>query len=198
MRPCCRGKRPDPVTSSPHHCTTRSNDLIFMSQSGLTDTTRAEDWDIWYLDHLRIMVSVPGISSAQRFLTDSPGEPPSLAMYTVPGPAIFEDPYYRSVRGMGAWLDLIDRAQYRRNLFDGLAEAPAVADGERLVVADRDAPDDALADLPMTWLACVGIDRSTVTRGIAVVPAAAQAGLAGRRVAIYRPATGVVRGDVLR
>ena len=166
-----------------------------MSQSGITDPARAAAWDAWYVEHLRIMVSVPGIATAQRFVTAAAGSPPSLALYTVPGPGVFDDPYYRSVRGMGEWLDLIDREHYHRNLFDGLAAAPAVAPDERLILADRAAPDSELADLALTWLTCVGIDRSTPVRGIAVAPAAAAARLERRRVAVYRPVTGVVRGD---
>src|SRR5215213_9996974 len=101
--------------------------MIFMSQSGITDDARERDWDRWYLEHLEIMVSVPGIASAQRFKTSAEGHPPSLAMYSVASPNVFNDPYYLSVRGMGEWLPLIDRAQYKRNLFEGLARAPEVS-----------------------------------------------------------------------
>lgn len=161
--------------------------MIFMSQSGLTDETRAADWDQWYVEHLRIMLTVPGISSAQRFVTDSPDYSPSLAMYTIAGAEVFEDPYYRGVRGLGEWLPLVDRRHYKRNLFSGLDRAPAVASAAFLLVADRTHEDAGLADLRLTWLACVGIDRSTALRGIAVVDAAPRP---RSGVAIYRPATG--------
>ena len=46
--------------------------MIFMSQSGITDPARSADWDAWYVEHLNVMRSVPGISSAQRFATDAP------------------------------------------------------------------------------------------------------------------------------
>ena len=160
--------------------------MIFMSQSGLTDSSRMMEWDAWYVEHLRIMATVPGIYSAQRFKTESAGYPPSLAMYGIAGGDVFQDPYYLSVRGMGEWLPLIDRRYYRRNLFDGLDRAPRVDRSQVLVVADRDAEDSTLADLELTWLTCVGIDRSTRLRGIRVAdhPPAARPGLA-----IYRPVT---------
>jgi len=160
--------------------------MIFMSQSGLTDTARMSDWDAWYIEHLRMMLTVPGIYSAQRFKTDSEGYSPSLAMYGIAGPEVFEDPYYRSVRGMGEWLPLIERRHYKRNLFSGLDRAPVVKTGQVLLVADRERDDPALADLKLTWLACAGIDRSTAVRGIRVVDEAprAQSG-----TAIYRPVT---------
>lgn len=143
--------------------------MIFMSQSGLTDTTRARDWDRWYFEHLTIMVTVPGISSAQRFKTATPGYPPSLAMYSVAGAEVFQDPYYLSVRGMGEWLSLIDRQYYKRNLFDGLTRAPEVIAGDVLLVVDRIVPETALAGIEWSWLTVAGIDRSTPYRGIAVV-----------------------------
>jgi hypothetical protein len=163
--------------------------MIFMSQSGITDASRAAAWDAWYVEHLKIMLTVPGVSSAQRFMTDIVGYSPSLAMYTMTGPEVFHDPYYLSVRGMGEWLSLIDQRYYRRNLFAGLDRAPAVAADQRLTVADRDRQDPALADLHMTWLNSVTADRSTPMRGIAVVDAAVASELRGREVAVYRPVT---------
>lgn len=164
--------------------------MIFMSQSGITDAARARDWDAWYVEHLRIMASVPGVASAQRFTTVSPGHPPSLAMYSVASPSVFQDPYYLSVRGMGEWLALIDRRYYRRNLFDGAERAPEVAQDRVLLVADRDAPVRALEGLDWTWLECVGIDRSTPWRGIAIVGEAQARALADDgAIGVYRPAT---------
>ena len=164
--------------------------MIFMSQSGITDRSRESDWDRWYLEHLEIMATVPGISSAQRFKTKTAGHPSSLAMYSVASPEVFSDPYYQSVRGMGEWLPLIDRAQYQRNLFSGAEFAPQVTDTQFLLLADREKPEIGRAGIEWTWLECVGIDRSTPYRGIAVVPARV-AERAGRHsgIAVYAPVT---------
>jgi len=163
--------------------------MIFMSQSGLTDLSRETEWDAWYVEHLRIMMTVPGISSAQRFKTASPGSSPSLAMYTIASAAVFQDPYYQRVRGMGDWLPLIQKEHYHRNLFEGLDQAPVVANDCVLIVADRDRP----ADVPgaaLTWLKCAGIDRSTPYRGLAVVKSDAAGAAAARGdIALYRPVT---------
>lgn len=162
--------------------------MIFNSQSGITDRTRDSAWAQWYFEHLRIMATVPGVFSAQRFTTTHPKHPPSLAMYGVASADVFKGEYYQSVRGMGEWLPLIDRQWYRRNLFDGLAVAPTVNDNQVLLVADRDAPDAALAALPFIWLKVAGIDRSTPFRGIAVVSKGAVPVLPVD-VAIYTPAS---------
>jgi len=165
--------------------------MIFMSQSGLLDRAQEAEWDKWYVEHLSIMETVQGIDSARRFKSASPGCPPSLAMYSVRSAAVFEDPYYQKIRGMGKWLPLIDRAFYRRNLFDGLQMAPEVDAGHMLWLVDRNEPDLVLENIEFTWLRSIGLDRSTPYRGIAVVPSGedheAMADCAG--VAIYKPFT---------
>jgi hypothetical protein len=162
--------------------------MIFISQSGITDSARETDWDAWYLEHLRIMATVPGVSSAQRFKTATPGSPPSLAIYSVSSADVFTDPYYLSVRGMGEWLALIDRRYYKRNLFSGLDHAPLVADDQCMLVADRGRAEGAIAGVAFTWLKCEGIDRSTPYRGLAVVDAARLPAL-DDTIAVYRPAS---------
>jgi hypothetical protein len=162
--------------------------MIFVSQSGLTDHSRAADWDAWYVEHLRIMATVPGVSSAQRFKTATPGSSPSLAIYSVTSADVFKDPYYLSVRGMGEWLALIDRRYYKRNLFSGLDHAPRVADNAVMLVADREQAEGSVAGIAFTWLKCEGIDYSTPYRGLAVIEGVALPAL-DDTVAVYRPVT---------
>ena len=162
--------------------------MIFNSQSGITDNSRAADWDAWYLEHLRIMATVPGVSSAQRFKTDTPGASPSLAIYSITSADMFKDPYYLSVRGMGEWLALIDRRYYKRNLFSGIDYAPQVAETQCMLVADRERPEGALGGIEFTWLKCEGIDRSTPYRGLAVVDTDKVPAF-DATIAVYRPAS---------
>lgn len=164
--------------------------MIFTSESGITDPGRAAEWDLWYRGHLAAMAAVPGIGSAQRFLAIEAGPPPSLAMYTVAGPAIFDSEIYLRTRGMGPWLPLIDRRHYHRNLFDGLDRAPEVPAGGILVVADREAP---IPTEGVAWLRAVGLDRSIAFRGLAVLPdeaaARQRAAALGGPIGLYRPIT---------
>ena len=91
---------------------------------------------------------------------------------------------------MGEWLQVIDRRYYRRNLFDGLERAPGVNVVQVLLVADRDAPQTDLAGVDWKWLECVGIDRTTAYRGIAVVQKdAGERAAAAGGVALYTPVT---------
>jgi len=140
--------------------------MIFTSESGLTDPSRLREWDALYLGHLAAMAAVPGISSAQRFRALGDGVPPSLAMYTVASPAVFDSEPYRRARGMGPFVPVVDEALHRRNLFEGLNIAPQIAADGILLVADR---AEAKAGPPgLIWLHAVGLDRSTAYRGIAV------------------------------
>jgi len=165
--------------------------MIFTSQSGITDARSSADWDQWYVGHLAAMAAVPGIGSAQRFAALEDGPPPSLAMYSIAGPDVFDSEIYLRTRGMGPWKTLIDTRHYKRNLFEGLDTAPVVAPDASLLVADRDTPEPALPGL--SWLRTVGLDRSTRFRAIAVLadlPAARRLEAAlGGPAALYRPIT---------
>lgn len=161
--------------------------MIFMSQSGLTDVSQQDGWDAWYVEHLRIMRTVPGITSAQRFKTDSPDYSPSLAMYTIVSESVFRDPYYLSIRGMGEWKPLIDTRFYHRNLFSGLDVAPVVRRDQLLIIADRPEPDPSMN---LTWLQSIGLDKSTPWRGLAVVEADQAHNVEGKRIGVYVPVTG--------
>ena len=170
--------------------------MIFTSESGLRDPGREAEWALWYLDHLEVMAAVPGIGSAQRLIAMEEGPPPSLALYTVSSPAVFDSEIYLRTRGMGPWRELIDQRHYRRNLFDGLDVAPKVPVDGILLVADRDAPQEkglTPQEKGLTWLRSVGLDRSTPFRGLAVLPDAAAARrlatAVGEPVALYRPVT---------
>jgi RimJ/RimL family protein N-acetyltransferase len=165
--------------------------MIFFSESALIEPSRRPEWDEWYKGHLAAMASVPGVLSAQRFAALDPGVPPSLAMYTVTSPAVFDNETYRRVRGMGPWVGLVDETRHHRNLFDGLDAAPEVEPGQILAVSDRAAPDRK----NFTWLRAGGLDRTTPYRGIAVFPDAAAARRAvGGAVPLYRPMTAVYAG----
>ena len=172
--------------------------MIFMSQSGIIDPTQEPQWAQWYVEHLRIMRTVDGITSAERFQTKAPGWSPSLAMYSIRSPEVFVDPYYQKIRGMGPWLSLIDKRFYQRNLFEGVAQAsnmaPEVPAGSVLVVTDQAQPEldpqmPTLEGVTFTWLRTVGLDQTTPYRGISVVPRTLAVGLPTRAdVALYASA----------
>ncbi len=166
--------------------------MIFMSQSGIIDPAKQAQWSEWYVEHLRIMKTVEGIDSAVRFQTTTAGWPPSLAMYSIRSPEVFHDPYYLKIRGMGPWVDLIDKRFYQRNLFDAVHPihdnlvAPDVPANAALVVTDQTQPVLNVSGIDFLWLKSVGLDQSTPYRGIAVVPAAQIASISHHpEIAVY-------------
>jgi hypothetical protein len=169
--------------------------MIFTSESGLTDPSRLADWDSWYRGHLAAMAAVPGVGSAQRFRALREGPPPSLAMYSVASPAVFDSEIYLRTRGMGPFLSVVDEGMHRRNLFEGLDAAPDVPAGGILLVADRGAAEPASEGI--VWLRVVALDRSVPYRGIAQFPDLAAARRAGARlggaVSFYAPMTETFR-----
>ena len=170
--------------------------MIFTSESGLTDLSRMAEWDSWYRGHLAAMVAVPGITSAQRFRALDEGPPPSLAMYTVASPAVFDSDIYLRTRGMGPFVPLVDRGLHKRNLFEGLDVAPEVPMGGILLVIDRAAADPAAEGV--AWLRAAAIDRSTPYRGLTVFPDLAGARRAAARLgggACYVPITEHLSGS---
>jgi hypothetical protein len=165
-----------------------------MSQNGLLDERDEAALDAWYLEHLRQMSSVPGIYSAQRFKTATPGFPRALALYSVTSEKAFDSPYYRSIRGMGDMAGRIDERQHHVNLFEGLDAAPLVGEGERLLIVDRAAPADNVDGVGYAWLKCVARDFSTPYRGVAVVSAEPVLAL-DATVGVYYPASARFSGQ---
>jgi hypothetical protein len=162
--------------------------VILMSQNSLLDERDTATIDAWYLEHLRNMASVPGIFSAQRFKTSTAGFPGSVALYSVVSEKAFDNPYYHGIRGFGAMASRIDQSQHHVDLFAGLDAVPVVGADERVLLADRAAPDGDIAGIAFTWLKCVGRDFSTPYRGIAIIAADKLVPL-GASVAVYRPVT---------
>ena len=168
--------------------------MIFTAQSGLTDQSRLDEFADWYVEHLRIMRTVSGVDSAQRFTTQTAGWSPSLAMYTIKSAEVFTVPYYLSIRGMGPWVPLIDKQFYQRNLFDGCDQAPQVNQDEVLLITEPTEPRDYSDTFKksFTWLKSVGLDQSIPCRGIIVIEAAKLTEipiklLADFSIAVYQP-----------
>ena len=169
--------------------------MIFMSQSGITEPVQQTAWDHWYQGHLAVMLTVNGIESAQRFTLIEGASAPSLALYTITSPAVFQDAYYLRIRGMGPWLPLIDQRYYRRTLFAGLDIAPAVSDTDVLLVTDRVQPEPTLGGIAWTWLEAVALDCAPPFRGLAVVSHADARRVQGAGIASYQPVTAQLRPE---
>jgi hypothetical protein len=165
--------------------------MLYMVELDFGAPARQAEWDAWYLEHLHVLLSVPGFHSAQRFACLTPWRAPLLAIYTVDSAAVFESAPYRARGGRdstGEWKPLM--RNWDRNVYDGLARAPAVASEQVLLLADADTPSVRQLGIDFHWLEAVGLDRTVLRRGLAVVAAALWRGLAPARtesLRAYRP-----------
>ena len=146
--------------------------MIYIVDHVYNDPATEPDWHAWYAGYLQRLLSVPGLSSAQRF--KAVGRTPSryLAMYSIESEAVYSSEAYRNIGGGGSQSARFHPAyeSWTRNLFAGADRAPALSASERLLVWDRGAPQ---ADVPFAsrvlWLHAVGLHRTTPYRAVLVL-----------------------------
>lgn len=166
---------------------------IYMVQHVFSRPEWEEEWNAWYAANLKVLLGVQGFCTGQRFKALEGSPPRYMAVYTVDSPEVFESRGYRDMGGGGTNSQRF-RPAYQvwiRNLFEGIAAAPAVRSDEYLVCVDSETKDDELRDVPLTWLEAIGFHKSTPYRGITVVKQHHIDLLRGRPDAtVYRPITG--------
>ncbi len=171
--------------------------MIYCVELAFSQPEREAEWNAWYSTHLDLLLSVPGFSTAQRFVSIAPCRAPYLAAYSVTSGAVFESAPYRHRGGRGspgAWVPLM--INWDRNLFDGIAQMPDVASDQVLAVADGMTGEIRKYPLQLQWLDCVGLDRTVPGRGMGVLSAAEYAALApvaNASLRFYKPLTPQLR-----
>jgi hypothetical protein len=157
--------------------------MIYMVEMALIDLARRVEWDAWYLGHMKKLISIPGIQATQRFEALAPHDSPFVALHQVTGPDVFTSHAYRAKagpEGTGEWRERMNN--WHRNVLTGIEETPDVPMDALLVVVE----DGADVPIPVRWAEAVGLDRSVVRRGLAVVASRADGepliGLPGVRV----------------
>lgn len=155
--------------------------MLYIVEAALDGSETDEEWDAWVGDMKppRIILSVPGVGSAQRFKGVGMRPAAYLALYSVARAAVLQTPRYFGVGGgrLGTRPDRWNgRVRFwRRDLFSGLRDAPAIGPDQRIAILDRRADEGgetSPAGLPFRWLRIAGLDRSTALRGLAVLTAA--------------------------
>ena len=147
--------------------------MIYCVELAFSDPARQAQWNHWYSEHLGVLLSVPGFSTAQRFVSSTPCRAPFLAAYSVTSGEVFTSVPYQQRGGRtapGKWVSLM--TNWDRNLFDGLAQMPAVQPHQTLAVVDGTPDELANFPLPLHALRCVGLDCTVPHRGLAVLSAA--------------------------
>lgn len=151
--------------------------MIYMVECALTLKQTDEDWNRWYHSmkppHI-LPTAVPGILTTQRFKGINVKPPAYFAMYSVTSADVMTSDAYRNAGGgrfqTENWKPII--TFWNRDLF-GSADAPDVPMDSILAVLDRQAPEATPPGIPFQWLPCIGLDRSTPYRGLAVLDSVA-------------------------
>ena len=117
--------------------------MIYMVELNFSDPAREDEWNAWYETYLTQLVSLPGLSTAQRFRAVTPGAQPwdYLALYSLASLDVFESEAYRQMGGGGnASARFKDAIRRRRNVYMGIERVPAVSGSGRIVLCE-DAPN---------------------------------------------------------
>ena len=148
--------------------------MIYMVEMNLTDLARRSDWDQWYVSHMKMLITIPGIHATQRFECVHKHEAPFVALHEVDGPHVFESTAYREKAGpagTGEWRKKMNN--WSRNVFDGVLKTPEVPlDAHLLLIEDGAQTPKGIS---VTWLDSVGLDKSVERRAIGVCHSAIKA-----------------------
>lgn len=110
--------------------------MIYTVECSFADPGSEAEWNDFYsLEKLPALISVSGLQTSQRFKSLSAGCPVYLAMHSIDGLAVLEDDEYRQKGGgnFARWQQHI--TDWHRNLYNGLERAPALGEGDHLIVS---------------------------------------------------------------
>jgi hypothetical protein len=131
------------------------------------------EWNAWYEGNLKVLLSVPGFRTGQRFKS-SDGTPRYMAMYTV-DPGVFETDIYKNAGGGGTASQRFREAYkiWIRNLFDTAQAIPNIGPNEFLLVQEATDGSASLA-AGVQRMACVGLHQTTPYRCLSVLQSSPQ------------------------
>ena len=140
-----------------------------MVEMNLIDLSGRSEWDSWYLEHTKMLLSFPGFHATQRFECIHEAKAPFVALHHVDGMDFFNSHSYKNKAGpsgTGVWQNKMNN--WNRNLFDGLETTPNVKEKELLIIIEDEAKVRLDEKLEVHWLTSVGLDMNVKCRGLAV------------------------------
>ena len=143
--------------------------MIYMVEMNLIDLSDRLDWDNWYLEHTKMLLTFPGFHATQRFECIHETQAPFVALHHVDGIDFFNSYSYKNKAGpsgTGVWRNKMNN--WNRNLFDGLETTPNVKEKELLVLIEDEITVRLDEKLEVHWLTSVGLDMNVKRRGLAV------------------------------
>jgi hypothetical protein len=123
--------------------------VIYIVELHFSDPSREAEWHAWYETYLAQLVSLPGLSTTQRFRAVTPGAQPwtYLALYNIASLEVFASEAYRRMGGGGqASARFREAIRRRRNVYTGIERLPVVTEAGRVVLCDDARQEGELAD----------------------------------------------------
>ncbi|KIZ40996.1 MULTISPECIES: hypothetical protein [Rhodopseudomonas] len=173
--------------------------MIYTVECSFADLGSETEWNDFYsLDKLRALISVSGFHTSQRFKALRGGCPAYLAVHSVDGLDILTGAEYRHKGGgnFARWQQHM--TDWHRNLYDGIACAPAFGDGEYLALSAT-GPDPLIRlGLAPRAMRAVAMEKFPEHRWLAKVERGKVPGLdrLPEDVQLYAPITAQLTNDV--
>ena len=123
--------------------------MIYTVELNFSDPGREVEWNAWYETYLTQLVSLPGLTTAQRFRALTSGTPAwtYLAIYSVASLEVFASEAYRGIGGGGqASIRFREAIRRRRNVYAGIERFPAISEAGCVVLCDGTSPLKELPD----------------------------------------------------
>jgi hypothetical protein len=146
--------------------------MIYTVECSYADPQTEAEWNDFYsLQKLPALISVSGFQSSQRFKALGKGCPVYLALHTIDGLELLTGEEYREKGGgnFARWQSHI--TDWHRNLYACAVAAPAVQEGELLLVSNQGS--EALLQLGLVPQAmeAVALERCPARRWLGKLPA---------------------------
>ncbi|WP_211222871.1 hypothetical protein [Paludibacterium yongneupense] len=161
-------------------------------ECSFADPASEAEWNDFYSkDKLPALISVPGFHTSQRFRALSHGCPVYLAIHSIDNPGILTSEEYRQKGGgnFARWQQHI--ADWHRNLYDGLARAPAIGADDCLALSAVGAAPLRKMGLDPASMYAIALEKVPEHRWLARINRAAQTvlGHVPEGVHLYAPMT---------
>ena len=151
--------------------------MIYTVECSFSDSASEGAWNDFYsLEKLPALISVSGFHTSQRFKALSTGCPVYLAMHSIDDLAVLEGEAYRQ-KGGGNFADWQQHiTDWHRNLYSGLERAPAVGEGEYLIVSAVGPEPLIKMGLAPAWMQAVAMEKFPENRWLAKLDSAIRIG----------------------
>lgn len=144
--------------------------MLYLVECDFTDPALEADWNAFYsVEKLRALLSVNGFLTSQRFRCIHGDGPKYLAVHSIAHGHVLDTEEYRHKGGgnFGAWQPYIEN--WKRGVFSGMVRAPAVSNGQLLILGTSVPIDDQLDKYTLLKSLTTDIPGNSPSRWLRVI-----------------------------